>query len=223
MSLLFKKVAAQDEKAYGVPADLWNKIRGFQCSYIIANELKNGKSIEEVEARLDNSAVGSQIPGRYNDFMKGVEVLREMKKRGLDSCGEDSAQHDSNEEIFMNSHIRLFNEAKEKGDAKFLDWLKRSWNAAKVKPNYKAMSNNPAYRKLDKLAQDSAAMDDLNDGIKTIENKARALIADAKNARSKYADILARSEIAKNNAQVKKTFEDDIARCDKLINALKAI
>lgn len=72
-------------------------------------------------------------------------------------------------------------------------------------------------------AEDCAAMDDLNDGIKTIENKARALIADAKNARSKYAEILARSEIAKNNAQVKKTFEDDIARCDKLINALKAI
>ena len=70
---------------------------------------------------------------------------------------------------------------------------------------------------------DNSAMDDLNDGIKTIENKARALIADAKNARSKYAEILARSEIAKNNAQVKKTFEDDIARCDKLINALKAI
>lgn len=91
MSFLFKKVAAQDEKAYGVPADLWNKIRGFQCSYIIAGELKKGKSIEEVETRLYNSAVGSQIPGRYNDFMKGVEVLREMKKRGLDSCGEDAA------------------------------------------------------------------------------------------------------------------------------------
>jgi poly-D-alanine transfer protein DltD len=134
-----------------------------------------------------------------------------------------AAQDSSNEEIFMKSHIRLFNEAKEKGDAKLLDFVKRSWNAAKVKPNYKAMSNNPAYRELDKMAQDSAAMDDLNDGIKTIENKARALIADAKNARSKYADILARSEIAKNNAQVKKTFEDDIARCDKLINALKAI
>jgi hypothetical protein len=74
-----------------------------------------------------------------------------------------AAQDAGNEENLMKSLIDLFNEAKEKGDAKLLDFVKRSWNAAKVKPNYKAMSNNPSYRKLDKIASDEVANDSAAD------------------------------------------------------------
>lgn len=100
---------ARNDKAYGVPSDLWGKIRGLQCSYIIAGELKKGKSVDEIEKRLYDSAIGTQTPGRSSDFMRGVEVLREMKRRGLNSAVATNAVEPldalSSAETFMRQAI----------------------------------------------------------------------------------------------------------------------
>jgi hypothetical protein len=209
MSFLFKKVAAQDGNSEfiiehsRIPiAQLGGEENAKKSGYIIAK--KNGRTY------------GVHIDG-YSDEL----TRRTLKDAGyaFDGCeGKDAA------EFKVGDKVKITIGGGNTGKVGIVKKVERTSPISDV--TYLVQIDGKGLFPINEggvVAADSAAMDDLNDGIKTIENKARALIADAKNARSKYADILARSEIAKNNAQVKKTFEDDIARCDKLINALKAI
>lgn len=279
MSLLFKKVAAQDAGH----TELW--ILG-TLNNLNSGRAKNDKGLRDyVRKAWESSKAHNPEMKKFEGTANYKEIERILSQ---DSCAEDTAEPKVGEKVYWglsNGIVTSINgnevtvktqngreekvfveaihgidpkgsfdnsaaiDADEAGDADFVNseefkkagkivesiWLlidrNKNAEAAKLFKENEAFirkySHAPNYiiegLKRSALANDSAAMDDLNDGIKTIENKARALIADAKNARSKYAEILARSEIAKNNAQVKKTFEDDIARCDKLINALKAI
>ena len=73
--------------ADAVPPDLWEKLKRTSLAYVVAGELKNGKSVDELIARFRKSGPGSQIPGRAQDSAIAASVLEEMKRRGINACG----------------------------------------------------------------------------------------------------------------------------------------
>lgn len=253
MSFLFKKVAAQDLSGNVIVVkhgNIWNiESPNEPHRKLIGSNFLSRAEAEKTAKEVGYSVSGVYEDSRKNGIAEYVKAQDGVPTKFVGIC-RNGAKYYTTATSFEQAKKELTEKAKNEGreiinvrvaedaaEFKVGDKVKHTQYGTigkvfEIDPagNVGVQWNNGQayYGKTAKplsliIAADSAAMDDLNDGIKTIENKARALIADAKNARSKYAEILARSEIAKNNAQVKKTFEDDIARCDKLINALKAI
>lgn len=61
-----------------MPEHLFKKLNNNALQYVVAGELKKGKSIDELIKRFQDSAVGTQIPGRSRDAQQVVNVLREL-------------------------------------------------------------------------------------------------------------------------------------------------
>ncbi len=64
-----------------IPADLYKSLDHNSLQYVVAGELRKGKSIDELIKRFADSATGTQIPGRAKDASEVVAVLKEMKHR----------------------------------------------------------------------------------------------------------------------------------------------
>ena len=78
-----------------IPSDLWERLRKTGIAYKVLGDIKSGKGIDVAIKRWSDSSVGSQIPGRSKDAAIAVEVLKEMKRRGINSAANSVLSRNS--------------------------------------------------------------------------------------------------------------------------------